>query len=186
VIIVSFCCLCFVWSVFSSFFCSLPFQMTLSLKRVHLGRARLAHNIHYTQGWCLGSSYVVLSCLGSSYVVLFSIFNYLFLSSSICFVSLYRHSFRGESTSRLPPSRPAHTTLRFLFPHLFRSLYLFFIFYFLFVSFSLYRHSFIGQSTSRLPPSRPAHTTLRFVIRYLFRSLYLFFIFSFLFVSFSL
>jgi hypothetical protein len=35
----------------------------------------------------------------------------------------------GHSTSRLLPSRPAHTTIRFLLRYLFRSLYLFFIFY---------------------------------------------------------
>ena len=70
----------------------------------------------------------------------------------------------GHSTSRLPPSRPAHTTIRSLFRYLFRSLFLFFIFYFLIVSFSFYRHSFIGQSSSRLLPSRPAHTTIRFLL----------------------
>ena len=112
-----------------------PLTMTLSLKRVRLRVVRVARNIHYTQGWCVVFSSLVLSWL--LLCCLFSIFLFLFLSSSICFFSLYRHSLIGQSTSRLPPSRPAHTTLRFLFRYLFRSLYLFFIFYFLFVSFSL-------------------------------------------------
>ena len=63
VIIVSFFCLCFVWSVFSSFFFKSPLTMTLSLKRVCLRGARLAHNIHYTQGWCVVYSSLVLSWL---------------------------------------------------------------------------------------------------------------------------
>ena len=128
---------------------------------------------------------LLLSCLGSSYVVLFSILVYLFLTSSICFLSLCRHSLIGQPTSRLPPSRPAHPTLRFLLRFLFRSVYLLFIFYFAFLSVSLYRHTLLGQSTSRFPPSRPAHTTTRLLIRYVFRSLFLLFIFYFVIVSFS-
>ncbi len=127
--------------------------------------------------WCVLFSCLVLAPLMLS----ISFFHLLFVFS----LSIDRHSFIGQSTSRLPPSRPAHTTLRFLSRFLFRSLILSFIFYFLFV-FSLYRPYFIRQSTSRLPLSRYAHTTLRYLFRYLFRSLYLFFIFFFLCVSFSL
>ena len=46
----------------------------------------------------------------------------LFLFLFVCF-SFYRHSFIGKSTSRLLPSRPAHTTIRYLFRYLFRSLF---------------------------------------------------------------
>jgi hypothetical protein len=125
---------------------------------------------------------VLFSCLVLAPLMLsISFFHLLFVFS----LSIDRHSFIGQSTSRLRPSRPAHTTLRFLSRYLFRShsfLHLLFSICF----FSLYRPNFIRQSTSRLPLSRYAHTTLRYLFRYLFRSLYLFFIFFFLCVSFSL
>ena len=136
VIIVSFFFLLFLWCVFSSFFCQTPLKECTCLSSVSVSGAPGSHTTYITHKVGVLCS-LLLSCLGSSYVVLFSIFIYLFLSSSICFISLYRHSLIGQSTSRLPPSRPAHTTLRFLFRYLFRSLYHFFIFYFLFVSFFL-------------------------------------------------
>jgi hypothetical protein len=127
-----FCVVCVLFLLFKSPLTNDP----LSQACPSPGRqGRTQHKLHTRLVCCVLFSF--LSCLGSSYVVFFSIFLFLFLSSSICFFSLYRHSLIGQSTSRLPPSRPAHTTLRFLFRYLFRSLYLFFIFYFLFVSFSL-------------------------------------------------
>ena len=76
---------------------------------------------------------VLFSCLVLAPLMLsISFFHLLFVFS----LSIDRHSFFGQSTSRLRPSRPAHTTLRFLSRYLFRSLILSFIFYFLFV-FSL-------------------------------------------------
>jgi hypothetical protein len=58
-----------------------PLTMTLSLKRVRLRVVRVARNIHYTQGWCVVYSSLVLSWL--LLCCLFSIFLFLFLSSSI-------------------------------------------------------------------------------------------------------
>ena len=57
-----------------------PLTMTLSLKRVRLRVVRVARNIHYTQGWCVVFSSLVLSWL--LLCCLFSIFLFLFLSSS--------------------------------------------------------------------------------------------------------
>ena len=132
-IIVSFFFLLFLWCVFSSFFCQTPLKECTCLSSVSVSVAPGSHTTYITHK--VGVLCTLLSSyLGTSYVVLFSIFIYLFLSSSICFLSLSRHSLIGQSTSRLPPSRPA---LRFLLRYLFRSLYLFFIFYFLFLCFSL-------------------------------------------------
>ena len=135
-IIVSFFFLIFLWCVFSYFICQTQNVKPLSLtclSSVSVSVAPGSHTTYITHK--VGVLCTLLSSyLGTSYVVLFSIFIYLFLSSSICFLSLSRHSLIGQSTSRLPPSRPA---LRFLLRYLFRSLYLFFIFYFLFLCFSL-------------------------------------------------
>ncbi len=54
-----FCVVCVLFLLFKS----LPLTMTLSLKRVRLRGARVAHNIHYTQGWCVVFSSLVLSWL---------------------------------------------------------------------------------------------------------------------------
>ena len=53
-----FCVVCVLFLLLKS-----PLTMTLSLKRVRLRGARLAHNIHYTQGWCVVYSSLVLSWL---------------------------------------------------------------------------------------------------------------------------
>ena len=54
----SFCVVCVLFLLLS-----FPFRMTLSLKRVRHRGARLAHNKHYTQGWCVVYSSLVLSWL---------------------------------------------------------------------------------------------------------------------------
>ena len=101
-IIVSFFFLLFVWCVFSSFLCQTPNECT-SLSSVSVSGAPGSHTTYITHKVGVLCT-LLLSCLGTSYVVLFSICLYLFLSSSICFLSLYRHSLIGQSTSRLPTS----------------------------------------------------------------------------------
>ena len=54
----SFCVVCVLFLILS-----FPFWMTLSFKRVRRRGARLAHNKHYTQGWCVLYSCLVLSRL---------------------------------------------------------------------------------------------------------------------------
>ena len=54
----SFCVVCVFFLILS-----FPFWMTLSFKRVRRRGARLAHNKHYTQGWCALYSCLVLSRL---------------------------------------------------------------------------------------------------------------------------
>ena len=54
----SFCVVCVFFLILS-----FPFWMTLSFKRVRRRGARLAHNKHYTQGWCVLYSCLVLSRL---------------------------------------------------------------------------------------------------------------------------
>ena len=122
-IIVSFFFLLFVWCVFSSFLCQTPNECT-SLSSVSVSGAPGSHTTYITHKVGVLCT-LLLSCLGTSYVVLFSIFIYFFLSSSIYFLSLYRHSLIGQSTSRLPPSFSQSTTIRFLFRSLFRSLFRF-------------------------------------------------------------
>ena len=54
----SFCVVCDLFLILS-----FPFGMTLSFKRVRRRGARLTHNKHYTQGWCVLYSCLVLSRL---------------------------------------------------------------------------------------------------------------------------
>ena len=57
---------------------SFPLRMTLSFKRVPRRGARLAHNKHYTQGWC-----VVYSCLVLSWLLLSCLVFDCFLSAPV-------------------------------------------------------------------------------------------------------